>query len=505
MAGGNYEKLMYNQYAELVEKFESLQAEFRQASFEQKLVIERLNNQHKDEIAELKADYEQEIDKRDKEIADLKAANEKLSAEVDRLKSIINNNSRNSSNPPSSDQKPSKKVNEHNLRKKTTRHKGAQPKHKGTTLSKKDVDKMLKSGQCKHIIKNIGKRSGNYVSRYVVDIKIVPVVTEYRIYQNKNGRYVIPNHLNSEVTYGSMVRSMTVALYSIGVMANNRIAEFLNNITNNIFHIAAGSIYRFCRSFSSRCHSDIEKIQTSILNERVCHTDATYITLDGRQSYVRNFSTTKAVLYAPQEKKNLEELGKIPLLKRFTGIFVHDHETAMYHFGLTHAECNVHLLRYLRKNSEDTGNTWSDEMSELLQTMNCKRNEHVTLGKSAFSEYDIAKFEQEYVTLLEKGKEQNKQTQSKFAKQEEKTLLNRLGAYQENHLLFIHDFDVPFSNNMSERDLRKCKNRQKISGGFRNDGGVKMYCDIMTIVETAKKNQEVPFFKIKEIIESPAE
>ena len=241
------------------------------------------------------------------------------------------------------------------------------------------------------------------------------------------------------------------------------------------------------------------------MNERVCHTDATYITLDGRQSYVRNFSTTKAVLYAPQEKKNLEELGKIPLLKRFTGIFVHDHETAMYHFGLAHAECNVHLLRYLRKNSEDTGNTWSDEMSELLQTMNCKRNEHVTLGKSAFSEYDIAKFEQEYVTLLEKGKEQNKQTQSKFAKQEEKTLLNRLGAYQENHLLFIHDFDVPFSNNMSERDLRKCKNRQKISGGFRNDGGVKMYCDIMTIVETAKKNQEVPFFKIKEIIERPAE
>ena len=111
MAGGNYEKLMYNQYAELVEKFESLQAEFKQASFEQKLVIERLNNQHKDEIAELKAHYEQEIDKRDKEIADLKAANEKLSAEVDRLKSIINNNSRNSSNPPSSDQKPSKKVN----------------------------------------------------------------------------------------------------------------------------------------------------------------------------------------------------------------------------------------------------------------------------------------------------------------------------------------------------------------------------------------------------------
>lgn len=34
---------------------------------------------------------------------------------------------------------------------------------------------------------------------------------------------------------------------------------------------------------------------------------------------------------------------------------VHDHETALYHFGTAHVECNVHILRYLTKNSEYTG------------------------------------------------------------------------------------------------------------------------------------------------------
>ena len=44
-----------------------------------------------------------------------------------------------------------------------------------------------------------------------------------------------------------------------------------------------------------------------------------------------------------------------------------------------------------------------------------------------------------------------------------------------------------FDNNMSERDLRKVKNRQKMSGGFRKESGNEMYCSILTIVETLKR------------------
>lgn len=43
----------------------------------------------------------------------------------------------------------------------------------------------------------------------------------------------------------------------------------------------------------------------------------------------------------------------------------------------------------------------------------------------------------------------------KYAKQEESALLNRLEKYRENHLLFIKRSEVPFDNNISERDLRK--------------------------------------------------
>ena len=89
--------------------------------------------------------------------------------------------------------------------------------------------------------------------------------------------------------------------------------------------------------------------------------------------------------------------------------------------------------------------------------------------------------------LIQKGCEENKNTHHRYAKTEEKALLKRMEKYRENHLLFLHDFTVPFDNNMSERDLRKAKNREKMAGGFRKESGNEMYCAILTVIETLKR------------------
>lgn len=49
------------------------------------------------------------------------------------------------------------------------------------------------------------------------------------------------------------------------------------------------------------------------------------------------------------------------------------------------------------------------------------------------------------------------------------------------------DFDIHYSNNMSEKDLRICKSRQKMAGGFRTEGGREMYCDITSCIEMMKR------------------
>ena len=228
-------------------------------------------------------------------------------------------------------------------------------------------------------------------------------------------------------------------------------------------------------------------LEERLLNQEVVSTDATVVTLNGEQSFIRNFSIRDTVLYEGMEGKSLKALGEIAFLKKYTGILVHDHETAMYHFGTGHGECNVHLLRYLKKNTEETGNSWSGKMSGLLTGIHRARKEAVERGEKNFQPEEVRKYKEEYREVLREGREENKKTEHKYAKEEEKKLLNRLGKYEKNHLLFAEDFRVPFDDNMSERDLRKAKNRQKMSGGFRKGSGQKMYCVILSILETLKR------------------
>ena len=463
---GNYEKGKYNQLMEVMARLEKVE---RESSHK----ISKLNI----EISDLK-----------KENQNLRKENQILKDENARLKSIINNDSSNTSLPPSSDQKGGKPANTFNSRQKTERKAGGQKGHKGTTLTKYDMEEKIKSDKCRHEIKNIGKISGDsYITKYVLDLSVVPVITEIRIYPDEKGHFSIPAEYRSDVTYGANVKSLAVALYSEGVMSNDRIAAFLNAASGDELGLSEGSVYGFCKKFAGNAQMSINNLENELLNQTVVATDATTVTVNGKQNYIRNFSTKDTVVYNAMNSKTIEALGEIPFLAAYNGILVHDHETALYHYGIDNAECNVHILRYLRKNTEDTGNNWSGEMAELFCEMNQERKELMRQGAKEFPDETITGYEQRYDAIILSGREENKKTAHKYAKEDEVALLNRLEKYSQNHLLFLHNFEVMFDNNISERDLRKAKNRQKMAGGFRKDSGHEMYCSILTIIETLKR------------------
>lgn len=128
-------------------------------------------------------------------------------------------------------------------------------------------------------------------------------------------------------------------------------------------------------------------------------------------------------------------------------------------------------------------------MTGLLCEMNRERRRLLDQGIRSFPEEVLCGYEQRYTSLLNKGREENRKTKHRYAQKEEKTLLNRMEAYRENHLLFLYNFSVPFDDNMSERDLRKAKNREKMAGGFRKESGNEMYCAILTVIETLKRRK----------------
>lgn len=333
----------------------------------------------------------------------------------------------NTSLPPSTDQKGGKPANTYNGREKTGRKAGGQKGHKGTTFTKAEAEEKIRSGSCRHVIKEIGNPSPKgYLTKYIVDLAVAPLITEIRIHADREGKFTIPPEYRSDITYGPTVKALAVDLYSEGVMSNDRIASFLNAAGNGELGLSDGSVYRFCKAFSDRAQESLSHLEEKLLIQAVVSTDATVVTVNGKQNYIRNFSVANTVVYHTMKKKTIEAMKGLPFLRRFTGILVYDHETALYHFGRDHGECNVHIIRYLRKNTDDTGNSWSGRMSSLLCGMNRVRKELIGQEIHAFPVEEVTAFEKSYQELITRGREENKKTRHRYAQKEEKTLLNLL-------------------------------------------------------------------------------
>ena len=81
----------------------------------------------------------------------------------------------------------------------------------------------------------------------------------------------------------------------------------------------------------------------------------------------------------------------------------------------------------------------------------------------------------------------------RYKRTQGRNLVERLIREKDAVLAFAFNKEVPFTNNLAERDIRPARVKQKISNCFRTFKGAEIYARIEGFISTARKNQQYVF------------
>ena len=492
----NYTGKLYQDYEHLQQKYDSQAKELHHMKL--RAVIAE-DEQHRLKKTIQKKEFV--IKEKNETIKELKEEIIHLQKEVERLK-IKENNDGTTSGIPTSQTPIGKKKVIPNFAKNTGGKIGRKKGHKKDKLEKVSEEKINtyvehKMEECPNCHKKELKETGKVIKKQVKDYQIIVNYTEHEYIEyecsccGKTIHESIPNHLKEECQYGSNVKSIALTLGNVGNVAFNKIRRILSGLSMGEIEPCEGYLVKLQKTASKGLESFIKELHNAIIQSQIVYWDDTVIQINKQQSCMRYYGNEDICLFKAHEKKNKEGLDKdkiLSLLKKNT-VVEHDHNKVNYNpeYEFINAECCQHLLRDLRKVEMNIPNrTWCKEMIELFQKYDHQRKELIHKGIDTFTEEEINKFILQIDHCLLKGLEENEKDTKPYYADKEITLIWRIMEYRDNYIYWILDFSIPFTNNLSERNLRGIKSKMKIAGQFQNIERARDYANIRSYIETCR-------------------
>lgn len=480
----------YKDYENLLIKNDELSEKNRKLIYIERLLksqIKKLENQNQ-KLTELKLEQENLLKEKEYEIA--------------RLKALLNMDGTNHGIPTSQTPINKKKVIP-TTREKTERPKGGQNGHQKHKLEKFKEEEITEN--CEHKMKQCPccnsheiKETGEVKEKDELDYKIVVVKRRHKFIEykceecGKKFHEEIPNSLKEENQYGPEVQALELTLMNQANVTINKAQKITYGMTNGEIDLSEGYIAKLQERGAKKLENFMKEMKGEIIKQPLLHWDDTVIMIDTKRSCLRFYGTEKLAMYTAHPQKNkdgLDEDGILNVLAKET-IVEHDHNKVNYNkeYNFKNAECNRHLISDLKKVIDNLNHKWAKKLIELLTKMNNKRKRLIEKEKEEFSEEELKKFEEKFEKIMLEANTENEEEKPKYYVSEEKTLILRILDYKNEYLLWVYDFNVPFTNNLSERGLRGAKSKMKASGQFWNIESASWYATIRTYIETCSRN-----------------
>ena len=445
--------------------------------------------------------FQESLDELSNGLAELSETNKKLVTRIQALEEKINKDSHNSNKPPSSDglaRKFSRK------RQPTGKKPGGQKGHEGTTLAMVKHPQHVQIHQvnschgCGRSLQH--HRARGYEPRQVFDIPpIVVEVTEHRA-QIKRCPHcgelsvaAFPDGVSRTTQYGTRLKAFAVYLKNYGFLSYDRSAQAFSDLFS--LPLSVGTLASIDQRCARRVEGVVEQIRQKLIRARVVHFDETGLNINGELYWLHAAGTLGFTYYYPHKRRGTEADDQIGILPRLKGNAVHDNWKPYMKYDCSHSLCNAHHIRELTAVYELGGQPWAQWMIGFLIESKQAVEQEKKAGKKKLAPRVIREYKNRYKTILAAGMKANPPPnraespgkRGRLKRSKARNLLERLAKLENETLRYLLDFDVPFDNNLAERDIRMMRVQQKVSGSFRSYEGALSFCRIRSYISTIRK------------------
>lgn len=404
----------------------------------------------------------------------------------------LSKDSTNSSKPPSSDMHGSTNRKSINSRKSSGRKSGGQLGRKGVTKTRVDhPDEVVVCApeicdNCGDAFSENTDDQKTIATTQVADIPpIIPTVTEYQ----QASRTCKCGHVTSgtlpegialnvgTIQIGPSISSFLVYLNS----AHHMPYERLTQICSDIFHLplAEGTIANKLEIAGRAAISVRQTILDFLHASPWVGSDETGVRVAGKRIWQWVWQNAKASFYAISPHRDYQTV-KINFGEKYQGTLIHDCYSAQNNTVAKngHQLCHAHLLRDLQFLVDTEKSSWAHQMQNFL-IRSQKAREHI--WKDTFNQTIRQKVIMGYQKKLEQFIRYSLLGTGSIR------LQKRFKKHKSKILHFMSTLSLPPDNNGSERAIRNAKTKQKVSGGYRSMHGAERQAALLSVIETAKK------------------
>jgi transposase len=424
------------------------------------------------------------------EVRRLRAEVARLQAQVKALQAQLFQTSANSHKPPSSDPPTHTRV---KVRELSTRQRGGQPGHRGTTrtlLPVKEVDELhvYQPTHCVGCGSPLTGRDPSPLRHQVTELPpLQPVVTEYQLHALRcewcgvKTRAALPEGV-PECAFGPRLQALVAVLSGVYRLSKRNIQQLLADCFG--VELALGSISALESATSEALQEPVDEARSFIQQQTVAHVDETGWREANQRAWLWTVVTHFVTVFLVRRSRG-SQVAKELVGAAFAGILVSDRWSGYRWVPIKHHQlCWSHLIRDFRQMAEAGGSAGA--IGETLGM--CARQlfhwwhgvRDGTLQRSSFCVY-VAQLRLEVRALLLEG--------ALCEDPKGAAMCRSLLKHEPALWTFIHREGVELTNNGAERALRPVVLWRKGSFGTQSRTGSDFVERMLTVVATLRQQQ----------------